>query len=174
MLTFKSSIEVNGREYEIHTGFKEWVQFYHEAKGGSVDFRFLFCGDPPYVCIGGEYFTTQKVIDALSAFYRYDDRSELGSEEQRDDILDYEIDAGLIYAAFIQQYGIDLSEQDIHWHKFQLLLSGITDETLLGKVMSYRAYEGDDKEMLRMKRVWALPEVTTQEEQDALNAFNEL
>lgn len=53
-------------------------------------------------------------------------------------VLDYEIDAELIYAAFFGQYGIDLFEVN----EFALaLLKGVNDSTVLAKVMGYRSYE---------------------------------
>lgn len=36
--------------------------------------------------------------------------------------FDFEVDADLIYAAFIQQYGIDLQTEEMHWWKFMILL----------------------------------------------------
>lgn len=52
--------------------------------------------------------------------------------------FDFKEDAELIYAGFIQQYGIDLQEIDMHWWKFMILLENLGAETRLSKVMEYR------------------------------------
>ena len=52
--------------------------------------------------------------------------------------FDFKEDAELIYAGFIQQYGIDLQETDMHWWKFMILLENLGSETRLSKVMEYR------------------------------------
>jgi hypothetical protein len=38
--------------------------------------------------------------------------------------------------------------------------------------MGYRCYKGDNKDIMRMKRVWALPEIMSAEDKAALDAFN--
>lgn len=81
--------------------------------------------------------------------------------------LDMEQDAALIVAAFRQQYGIDLPHAALRldWRVFHALLSGITDDTMLGNVMGIRAaklpkrtqYNGDTiKELQKQKAIYAL------------------
>lgn len=84
-------------------------------------------------------------------------------------ILDYEIDADLIYAAFYEQYGIDLLATDshghvvqIHWHIFLALLSGLHN-TKLNEVMNCRCWTGDTKteygkQMQKLRNAWELEE----------------
>ena len=72
-------------------------------------------------------------------------------------ILDYELDANLIYAAFLGQYGIDLCEVNLHWHKFLALLGGLNESTKLHEVMGYRCYEksNDKKDPYEeLRRAW--------------------
>ena len=89
-------------------------------------------------------------------------------------LVDWDLDADIIYAAFMQAYGIDLIEADMHWHKFLALFSALPEETLMVKIMSYRAYTGQDKDMLELRDKWALPERLDEEEQQAVDEFNEL
>lgn len=37
-------------------------------------------------------------------------------------VMDYQVDQGRIYADFLQIYGIDLAETEMHWWRFQWLL----------------------------------------------------
>ncbi|WP_077735629.1 Gp15 family bacteriophage protein [Bacillus sonorensis] len=49
-------------------------------------------------------------------------------------------DAAYIYASFLQDYGIDLIEQQgkLHWKKFNALLSSLSDDTKFRKVVEIR------------------------------------
>jgi len=53
--------------------------------------------------------------------------------------MDWLIDSEYIYAAFMQQYGIDLIAADLHWHSFLALFNGLM-ETRLNEIMSTRYY----------------------------------
>ena len=55
--------------------------------------------------------------------------------------LDMQQDWGLIYAAFLQAYGIDLDKElpRLHWRRFLSLLQGIPDGTKLAWVQEIRA-----------------------------------
>ena len=53
--------------------------------------------------------------------------------------IDYEQDAALIYAAFMQAYGIDLrAEKRMHWWTFQSLLAGLPSGTRLMEIVDIR------------------------------------
>ena len=95
-------------------------------------------------------------------------------------VLDYELDADLIYAAFKQQYNIDLLDENLHlhWYKFQALLSGLR-ETKLTDVMGYRGYDENKKadfkkDMKEMRQIWELPAKLDIQVQSDLDTFNAL
>ena len=89
-------------------------------------------------------------------------------------IIDYAIDADLIYAALMQCYGLDLCAGEVHWHKVRALVTGITG-TKLNEVMSYRsAKPGKDKTLAMLKRAWALPVKESAENKKARERFNSL
>ncbi len=52
--------------------------------------------------------------------------------------FDFIQDAPLIYAAFMQAYGIDLFEQRIHWWKFITLLNALPSDTRFVEVVNIR------------------------------------
>lgn len=88
-------------------------------------------------------------------------------------ILDYEADQGYIVSAFQQQYGLDLTIENIHWWRFKMLFNGLTEQTKIVKIMQYRAMEIDPKmpEKQRkfyqeMKILYALPDRRTEEEKE--------
>lgn len=78
-------------------------------------------------------------------------------------------DAEYIYASFMQDYGMDLVEQQgkLHWYKFRALLSGLSENTKLRKVIEIRQMElpkgkGSEKQrqqILALKKAYALKDV---------------
>ena len=56
-------------------------------------------------------------------------------------------DADYIYASFMQDYGIDLFEQQgkLHWYKFKALLAGLSDETKFKRVVEIRMKDTGEK-----------------------------
>lgn len=81
--------------------------------------------------------------------------------------LDLMQDEALVCAAFRQLYGVDLTREArrMDWRVFQALLSGVTDDTRLGEIMSIRAqklprrtaHNGEQiRELQRLKAIYAL------------------
>ena len=88
----------------------------------------------------------------------------------------HQVNADLIYAAFLGQYGIDLVDIDeLHWHKFLALLRGLNDSTLLHQVMQYRCYEKTTRKDVdpyeRLRSMWEI-EYITKAEQDEIDEVN--
>ena len=85
-------------------------------------------------------------------------------------------DAELIYAAFMQAYGIDLIDmQDkLHWLKFKALLNALPDDTAFSRIVSIRSWTpAQDKKkrnqtMREAQRRYALPgeKIEGEEEED--------
>ena len=66
--------------------------------------------------------------------------------------FDFEEDADLIYAGFLQQYGIDLQEEDMHWWKFMILLENLGADTRLNRIMEYRTVDTASKHLSKEQR----------------------
>ena len=86
-----------------------------------------------------------------------------------DDIaFDFEIDAANIYAAFLKNYNIDLTNTDMHWFQFIALFSNLKD-TSLNDIMYYRTldlsqYKGEQKaEMKEIKERYKIHKITKQQ-----------
>ncbi len=56
-------------------------------------------------------------------------------------LLDFERDAGVLYASFRQQYGVDLLRASLHWYEFRELLAGLTEATPFGARVRLRALD---------------------------------
>lgn len=93
--------------------------------------------------------------------------------------MDYEIDADLIYSAFLGQYGIDLVDvQELHWHKFLALLNGINSSTKLREIIGYRCYEKDNRKdidhMEELRYAWEIERPLSEAEEQELQEFSDI
>lgn len=171
--TLPNTIVDGGREFRVHTDFRLWMRFEISLtkmrKGDLLPVAYLFHDVMPEICD----------INSLLQFSR--PRNELPRRISGGPdvvVLDYELDADLIYSAFLGQYGIDLVDVEyLHWHKFLALLSGINDSTRLREVMGYRCYEKSTKkeEVWReeLRRAWEIDRISA-EEREELDKFSNL
>ena len=83
-------------------------------------------------------------------------------------VLDFQEDGEYIYASFLQDYGIDLIEQQgkLSWKKFLALFDGLSDKTKIRTVMRIRGIELPEpngrnqkqiQDLLELKAYYALP-----------------
>lgn len=156
------AVKVGGSFFHIHTGFKHWLRFFElvKEKKAPPAFDFMYTGKKPADRMAG--------FEALLHFANPPEKIHLprGQNENEQPVLDYEVDADYIYAAFMQLYKIDLIDEDIHWYKFSALLRGIVG-TQLSEIISIRTWENTDgttsvyaREMQKRKDAWALPDET--------------
>lgn len=87
---------------------------------------------------------------------------------------DIRYDGDYIYASFLQAYGIDLFDVQgqLHWKKFNALLSGLPEGTKLMEIIKIRKWKpqkGDSseykEEMRRLQKDYALPNDVIEEEE---------
>lgn len=178
-----SSIMVGGRYYEITTDYRDFINFDNALKRDKKDINlesldFMYKGEIPEDRQAGllaliDFMTPPHVLPRIL--------KEDEGQEQHEAIIDYNIDADLIYSAFMQQYGIDLIDvESLHWWKFLALLQGL-QSCKLTDVIEFRQYEPNgknddyDKQRQKLKRQW---ELKTDEERaledEALQEFNNL
>lgn len=101
-----------------------------------------------------------------------DEESNIKNRQKQ--IYSYEFDAEYIYAAFMEQYNIDLNSISyLHWWKFKALLISLNEDVLFSKIMGYRAMnigQIKDKEMKKhykkMQKLYALPDMRSEEEKE--------
>lgn len=70
-------------------------------------------------------------------------RRQTKQSELTETAYDFEEDSGYILAAFIQQYGIDLTETNMHWFKFLALFKALTDNAFT-KLQELRTLDTKD------------------------------
>lgn len=166
------AIKVGGSFYKIHTDFKYILKLREllQDKNAALDtFDFMYINKIPPSRLEG----LRKLCEFMNP-PRELPRS--NGEESGDVVLDYDIDAPYIYAAFLEQYGIDLIETSLHWYKFVALLHALHD-TELNRIISCRLWKpsgkNSDYEKSRQKQyeAWRLPQPEDNEPDEALNDF---
>lgn len=167
-----TSLEVGGESFPIDTDFRTWVRWVAQVQRDDFAGYYIFTGAVPegldWVAAAAEF-----------AACRSDTPRKTGDDGGR--IFDYIEDGGRIVAAFQQVYGIDLTDCDMHWWRFKMLLDNLPEGTALGQVMAYRGYRkpsaAKDAEHIyysRMKRAYALPPLRTSEADEAIRVQKEL
>lgn len=182
-----NKVILDGKEVYIDLDFRNFIRLELMSQDPSID-------DFTRITVTlNNFYGTSSIIEYKKAIriildYYTSDGSDLYEVEEEDKqkrearsssspnkpILDFNYDAGLIYAAFKEQYNIDLIDIDfLHWWKFKALLLGLNENTKLSKVMYYRGVEIDskmDKEQKKflqeMKRLYALPDRRTDKEKE--------
>ena len=161
-----ADVEVGGRRYPIRHDFRDGIRFEElmysarvpEATKVTLGLRCWFDEIPADVA---------GAIDAMLWFYRCG-LPEAGASGGTGQLYSYVYDYGLIYAAFVQVYGIDLFDTPhLHWWRFRTMLAALPDSTQFSRVLGFRAARitsdmpKEQREHLRkMKRLFALPAET--------------
>lgn len=173
-----NTLKVNGQAFLIDTHFSTWIRLQNLIKediepGEMVAVAIMMIFDTPPAI---EPETAAQAMEQMGWFYRCGD--DVKEDEPDDDYYtsraipyDYDIDAGLIVAAFQQGYGIDLlADNDMHWWRFRALFDALPEDTLLNKIIGYRTTptKGMDKRTKehyeKMRRLFAIGEVHRQQE----------
>lgn len=167
------AVKVGGVFFRIHTDFKYFLLFQKKladkkTKLGELDFMYI--DPPPKDRVAG--------LNAILEFMQ--PREELPrhlGDESSEKLLDYELDADYIFAAFYEQYKINLVTTKLHWYQFNALLRGLHD-TELNKIISARVWKNEDgkntpynKYMQRQHDAWRLPQPEDNEPDEELDAF---
>ena len=168
-MVLPDSVEVSGSNFLIHTGHPYWFRFMEQLKekGTTVaDFDYMFIEEAPA--------DKEAAFKALLEFaWEKKELPRNDGDEPGPRLVDYVIDAELIWTAVLQVYGIDLTEKEIHWHKVRAMLAALPGSRL-EEVMGYRCYKGKDAKLLKLRRQWALPEPEDEASNEALEKFNAL
>lgn len=169
-----SFVEIDGNIYDVKVGFEWGLIFTRMVKENSLlaSFDVFYENEVPE--------DRQKGFTALYNFYweKHELPRAVGATGSADVLEDFSIDADYIFAAFYEQYGIDLFKEELHWHKFVALYRGLHD-TKLNEIIGARAYDPYDKtsfeqSMRKRKQAWEiLPTVENDEKlKEFMSMFN--
>ena len=166
-----TSFLIGGKEYEISSDFRTMLEL--EEIFSSDDLTDAQKAEQAlllfYGCIPEE---VEEAVEKLCFFWqcgrkekpRKRGRQATGEDVCQPPVYSFTHDAGLIYGAFLTQYGIDLSCTNLHWWQFMALFEALEDDRVIKEVMRCRAVEvkGDMPQAQKdyynaMKRHYELP-----------------
>lgn len=178
------SVVIGGKEVPINWGFRTSVAFQMIIQDSDLN-------DTEKVKRGLElYYPTREddiddipaAVDRMLWFFGCgktdDDTQEHSGKGSEVRAYSYKYDDALIYAAFYDQYGIDLTESEMHWWKFRALSESFRDDLMISQVMKYRTADtaGMDKEQAafyrRMKKLFRLPEEMSNDDKKQIDEIN--
>lgn len=166
--TLPTTAQISGRNYNINTDFRVWVQFEMLLKNGKITEQELAQKAAQALLLVYPVLPEDipEAIDYMMDFYRCGKpfkESGHPSLKRQSDVYSYDQDDGYIYAAFLEEYGIDLQRVEyLHWWQFKHLFNALRTDTQLMKIMGYR--EADTSKMSKhekeyygkMKKIYAL------------------
>lgn len=161
-----TSVEVGGRSFDINTDFRTGIlleQLFADREYSQQDKLSMAIT---------LYFGNQLVddlrdaIDQIQWFYSVGKEKFAATENEVSDrrskirkperVLDYDIDAPLIYSSFLTQYGLDLQDvESLHWWKFHAMLHGLKDDLPLSRIMLYRGIDLNTIKDTKLRKQYA-------------------
>lgn len=188
------TVTINGRDFSFRTDFRYGILFEQliqdpavEDKQKIIDALNLFYDELPN--------DLEAAVDTILWFYVCGDDEKVKNSKKKEEQVpaqqqvhkkatryyDYDADAPIIYAAFLDQYGIDLADSDLHWWKFRALFDGLRSENEFCKIVGYRSVDlskiknkAERKRLAILKNKYALPSLLSEEEKIAMagNVFS--
>ena len=169
------NITVDNQELSVSTDFRDWIKADLIMKDKQIPEEAKL----PLLCqyIGLDVSTFEgNAIDlwaGIFSFYGCNQQAkpDVGGKT-KETAYRFDYDWWLIYAAFKQQYNINLLTTDLHWFEFKALLDGLTEETQFIKVVQARLRDttklkGEEKQQAeKLKRYWKVPDEEAEEERD--------
>lgn len=133
------TVAVDGVRYGVRTDFRVGLRF-----DGLLWDRRVSPGMKVALGVGLFFGEGERPGDAVAAFeavtgfYRGGETGVAEGARGGRRLVDFEKDAGLVYAAFLGQYGVDLMEARMHWWVFRALFAGLSAEQEIVRVMAVR------------------------------------
>lgn len=182
-----NEVEISGKMYEINSDFRTSILFEQLMLDEDIkeEYKFiqalqLYFPKLPAIGLFEEAF--KKII----WFYSCDKETEetkvkRGKNTSSKQIYDWDYDDEYIYAAFLDQYNIDLQEiEHLHWWKFKAMFKSLKETNKIVEIMKYRSInlsEIEDKKekkfYKKMQETFALPNKVNKSEKEKLRAIED-
>ena len=159
-------VNIDGRDYGINTQFYVWIEIEN----------LLCCGKDDEINLARALALAFPVLppdpaEAIDVIRWFLCGGEVPDDESgaADSVPCFDIrqDFGYIWGAFLSEFGIDLSESDMHWWHFLALLRCLGDDCKFSRIVGYRTMDlrsVKDKEQRQMyaklKKKFALKDVS--------------
>lgn len=175
-----TSVDINNKKYEINSDFRTSILFELLMQDKSIkdNDKFYLALELYYPIVPDDITLA---IEKILWFYRggkdiVKSRGQgKGQGRSSTQIYSFEYDDDYIYAAFMDQYNIDLQDVDeLHWWKFKALFKSLKEDNEIVKIMRYRSTDLStikDKEQKayykKMQELYKIP--LPQDEQEKLD-----
>lgn len=173
------TVDIDGIEYRINSDFRISILFELLMQDDELGKRQklvqglqLYYPEIPH--------NVTMAVDKMIWFYRCGKETGNGGHGsgsgRAKQIYSFEYDDDYIYAAFLEQYGIDLQDiEELHWWKFRALFRGLSEDTEFVKIMGYRSVKitsemskGQREFYKKMQSIHALPITDAERKADEL------
>ena len=165
------AVEIGGALYRVRTDFRIWAQVEEilcQDKGDVVVrlaklLSLVYLELPP---------DPMKALDGILWFWSGGASPQNAEGEGGEYRPSYSLnhDFPYIWAAFLGQFGIDLSKTEMHWWQFCTLMECLDGDCCFSRIVTYRRMNlGDikDRELrsfyMKMKKRYRLPQSSTEE-----------
>ena len=142
------AVEVDGRLVFINTDFRFWLLFNELIKNEKTTLLELS------FVLKNEVMTIEILNECLK-FFQNENTTPKKTNSSNQKVMDFLEDGEFIYSAFRKNYNINLLKEQLHWHEFLALYRNLFNS--YKEIISYRSYDGNEKDFLKLKNEWALP-----------------
>ncbi len=165
-------VELNGKMYDIRTNFRTSILFEQLMQDDNIDD--FERGMKAIKLYFYKYIKEEDLEEAINKIYWFysggkDDLGESitkNTNSNNERLYDYNFDDEYIYAAFLDQYNIDLQNiKYLHWWKFKSMFKSLNENHRISEIMKYRGInlkdikdEEEKKFYKKMKEDYKLPE----------------
>jgi hypothetical protein len=179
-----NEVKINNKKYEINSDFRTSILFELLMQDEEIDSKAkvlqaleLYFPKVPR--------DIQKAIEKMLWFYRcgkdIEKSNKKGKGEGVSQIYSYDFDDEYIYAAFLDQYNINLQKIDyLHWWEFKAMFKALKEDNELVKIMKYRAMDlrdikdKNEKDFYKkMKEMYKIPTKQSKNDKQKINEIEQ-
>lgn len=178
------SVDICGSEFPIAWDFRTSIRFSELLLSNEIDER-------EQITKGAELYYGPKIydfseveateaIEKMLWFYTAGEIRDTRKSKSKKQTYSFDQDGDYIYAAFREQFNVDLSCADLHWWQFRAMFGSINATTQFGKILGYRTADiskmssKEEREFYRtMKKEYALDKKFSANEDKLINEINE-
>ena len=143
--TLPDTVEVDGRAFPIRSDFRISIMFELMISDKELSEKEKL-EQMLYLYYEEEIPNNlNEAVEQILNFYACGKRKKKDSNNSKrkgitSPVYSFEYDDGYIFAAFLDQYGIDLNDIEfLHWWKFKAMFDALKADNEIVKIMSYRA-----------------------------------
>jgi hypothetical protein len=152
-------VMIEGEEIGINTDYRNVLLYFRALRDEDIEdrekleiaARLFFKRKPRNVEEAMGYINEEYIVCSESQESMRRRNKIKRSSEKEKLVFDFEQDGILIYVSFMQEYGIDLRKEKMHWYVFKALFDGLGEETVLRRVIEFRKMK--PKDMPRDRRI---------------------